>query len=122
MLSEEVVRLAARLAELLPAPLEKAIILNTGSEANEIAMRIAKLATGRFEIVSLDQGFHGLTAGAASVTHSVGHHGYGPQLPGTFVIPEIDLALSIIDDSLAAVVGGDRPRQPLASGSALAAG
>jgi len=87
MLSESVVRLAARLAELLPAPLQKSIILNTGSEANEIAMRIAKLATGRYEIVGLDQSFHGLTAGAASVTQSVGHHGYGPQLPGTFVIP-----------------------------------
>ena len=72
MLSEEVIRLAARLAELLPAPLEKAIILNTGSESNEIAMRIAKLATGRFEILGVDQSFHGLTAGAASVTNSVG--------------------------------------------------
>jgi 2,2-dialkylglycine decarboxylase (pyruvate) len=87
MLSEEVVRLAARLAELLPAPLEKAIILNTGSESNEIAMRMAKLATGRFEIVGLDQSFHGLTAGVASVTYSVGHRGYGPQLPGTFALP-----------------------------------
>ena len=65
MLSEEVVRLAARLAELLPEPLSKAIILNTGSEANEIAMRIAKLATGRFRVAGLDQSFHGLTAGAA---------------------------------------------------------
>ncbi|MFI5254156.1 MAG: aspartate aminotransferase family protein [Candidatus Limnocylindrales bacterium] len=87
MLSEEVVRLAARLAGLLPAPLEKAIILNTGSEANEIAMRMAKLASGRFEVVGLDQSFHGLTAGAAAVTYSVGRQGYGPQLPGTFVIP-----------------------------------
>ena len=83
MLSEEVIRLAARLAELLPAPLDKAIILNTGSESNEIAMRIAKLATGRYEILGLDQSFHGLTAGAASVTYSVSQGGYGPQLPGT---------------------------------------
>jgi 2,2-dialkylglycine decarboxylase (pyruvate) len=87
ILSEEVVRLAARLAELLPAPLEKAIILNTGSESNEIAMRLAKLATGRFEILGLDQSFHGLTAGVASVTYSVGHHGYGPQMPGTSALP-----------------------------------
>jgi 2,2-dialkylglycine decarboxylase (pyruvate) len=87
MLSEEVVRLAARLAELLPAPLEKAIILNTGSEANEIAMRIAKLATGRHEVIGLDQSFHGLTAGAASVTWAVGQGGYGPQMPGSFVLP-----------------------------------
>ena len=87
MLSEEVIRLAARLAELLPKPLEKAIILNTGSESNEIAMRIAKLATGRYRVLSLDQSFHGLTAGAASVTWSVGHGGYGPQMPGTFELP-----------------------------------
>src|SRR3990172_6268842 len=87
MLSEEVIRLAARLAELLPAPLEKAIILNTGSESNEIAMRIAKLGTGRFEVVGLDESFHGLTAGVASVTYSVAHRGYGPQLPGAFAIP-----------------------------------
>ena len=87
MLSEEVIRLAARLAELLPAPLSKAIILNTGSESNEIAMRIAKLATGRHRVLSLDQSFHGLTAGAASVTWSVGQGGYGPQMPGTFELP-----------------------------------
>ncbi len=87
MLSEEVVRLAARLAELLPAPLEKMIFLNTGSESNEIAMRIAKLATGRYEVLGLEQSFHGLTAGAASVTNSVAHRGYGPQLPGVFTMP-----------------------------------
>lgn len=87
MLSEEVVRLAARLAELLPAPLGKTIFLNTGSESNEIAMRVAKLATGRFEVLGLEQSFHGLTAGAASVTNSVAHRGYGPQLPGVFTMP-----------------------------------
>ena len=87
MLSEEVIRLAARLAELLPAPLSKAIILNTGSESNEIAMRIAKLATGRYQVLGLDQSFHGLTAGAASVTWSVGQDGYGPQMPGAYELP-----------------------------------
>jgi len=87
MLSESVIRLAARLAEMLPAPLEKSIILNTGSEANEIAIRMAKLATGRFEMAGLDQSFHGLTAGAASVTYSIGDPGYGPAVPGAFTLP-----------------------------------
>ncbi len=87
MLTEEVIRLATRLAELLPAPLEKAIILNTGSESNEIAIRIAKLATGRFEMLGVDQGFHGLTAGAGSVTYSVPQDGYGPRVPGTSMLP-----------------------------------
>ncbi len=87
MLSEEVIRLAERLASLLPAPLDKVIVLNTGSESNEVAMRLAKLATGRFEIVGLGQSFHGLTAGVASITYSVGHRGYGPQMPGSFALP-----------------------------------
>lgn len=87
MLSEEVIRLAARLADVLPAPLDKAIILNTGSEANEVAMRLAKLATGCYEVMGLEQSFHGLTAGAASVTWSVGRGGYGPQMPGVFPLP-----------------------------------
>ena len=87
MLSEEVIRLAERLADLLPAPLDKVIVLNTGSESNEVAMRLAKLATGRFEIVGLGQSFHGLTAGVASITYSVGHRGYGPQMPGSFALP-----------------------------------
>ena len=87
MLSESVIRLAARLAELMPAPLDKAIILNTGSEANEIAIRMAKLATDRFAMIGLDQSFHGLTAGAASVTNSITNRGYGPQVPGAFTLP-----------------------------------
>ena len=72
---------------MLSAPLDKVIVLNTGSESNEVAMRLAKLATGRFEIVGLGQGFHGLTAGVASITYSVAHRGYGPQMPGSFALP-----------------------------------
>jgi 2,2-dialkylglycine decarboxylase (pyruvate) len=50
MLSEEVIRLAERLAALAPDPLDKVILLNTGSESNEVGMRLAKLATGGFEV------------------------------------------------------------------------
>src|SRR5918996_6451936 len=46
MLSEEVIRLAERLAALAPDPLGKVILLNTGSESNEVGMRLAKLSTG----------------------------------------------------------------------------
>ena len=47
MLSRPVVELSRRLADSLPAPLEKTLLLTTGAESNEAALRIAKLVTGR---------------------------------------------------------------------------
>jgi 2,2-dialkylglycine decarboxylase (pyruvate) len=87
MLSEPVLALAERLAATLPEPLDKVILLNTGPEANEVAFKLAKLHTGRFEIVGLTRSFHGLLAGATSVTFSMGHAGYGPLVPGAFALP-----------------------------------
>jgi 2,2-dialkylglycine decarboxylase (pyruvate) len=87
MLSEPVLALAERLASLVPAPLEKVILLNTGSEANEVALKLAKMHTGRFEIVALTRSFHGLLSGIASINFSMAHAGYGPLLPGAFALP-----------------------------------
>jgi 2,2-dialkylglycine decarboxylase (pyruvate) len=87
MLSEPVLALAERLAGLFPAPLEKVVLLNTGSEANEVALKLAKMFTGRFEVVGLTRSFHGLLAGIASVNFSMAHAGYGPLLPGAFALP-----------------------------------
>ncbi len=52
MLSPPVIRLAAELAGLLPSTLQKGLFLSTGGEANEAALRMAKLKTGGFEIVA----------------------------------------------------------------------
>lgn len=87
MLSEPVLALGERLARLLPAPLEKVILLNTGSEANEVALKLAKMHTGRFELVGLTRSFHGLLSGIASINFSMAHAGYGPLLPGAFALP-----------------------------------
>ncbi|MDQ7805930.1 aspartate aminotransferase family protein [Amycolatopsis sp. A133] len=87
MLSRPVVDLARRLAETLPAPLEKALLLTTGAESNEAAIRMAKLVTGKHEIVSFARSWHGMTQGAASATYSAGRRGYGPAAPGHFAIP-----------------------------------
>lgn len=87
MVSDDVLELARRLAELLPDPLERSILLNTGSETNEIAIRMAKIFTGRFEIVGLTRSFHGLLAGTNSVTFSMGHKGSGPLMPGSYAVP-----------------------------------
>ncbi len=87
MLSPPVVELGEALAALLPPSLQKSIFLNTGAESNEAALRMAKLSTGRFEVVAFAGSWHGMTAGAASLTYSSGRRGYGPPMPGGLVLP-----------------------------------
>jgi 2,2-dialkylglycine decarboxylase (pyruvate) len=86
-LSEPVLGLAERLVELFPDPLDRVVLLNTGSEATEVALKLAKMHTGRFEVAGLTRSFHGLLSGIASVNFSMAHSGYGPLLPGSFAIP-----------------------------------
>ncbi|MEU0131858.1 MULTISPECIES: aspartate aminotransferase family protein [unclassified Streptomyces] len=90
MLSPPVVELTRRLAGTLPDSLEKALLLTTGAEANEAAVRMAKLVTGRHEIVSFARSWHGMTQAAASATYSAGRKGYGPAAPGNFALPVPD--------------------------------
>ena len=87
MLSRPVVDLATRLAEITPPGLDRSMLLSTGAEANEAAIKMAKLFTGKFEIVSFAQSWHGMTGGAASATYSAGRKGYGPAAVGSFAIP-----------------------------------
>ncbi|GAA3812914.1 aspartate aminotransferase family protein [Sphaerisporangium flaviroseum] len=87
MLSRPVVDLARRLAGSLPDPLSKVLLLSTGAESNEAAIRMAKLVTGRHEIVSFTRSWHGMTQAAANATYSSGRKGYGPATPGNFAIP-----------------------------------
>ncbi len=87
MLSRPVVDLATKLAEITPPGLDRSMLLSTGAEANEAAIKMAKLFTGKFEIVSFAQSWHGMTGGAASATYSAGRKGYGPAAVGSFAIP-----------------------------------
>ncbi|MDT7581208.1 MAG: hypothetical protein QOK35_2472 [Pseudonocardiales bacterium] len=90
MLSRPVLDLARRLVGTLPAPLDKAMLLTTGAEANEAALRMAKLVTGRHEVVSFARSWHGMTQGAANATYSAGRAGYGPAAPGNLALPVPD--------------------------------
>ncbi|MCD2188412.1 aspartate aminotransferase family protein [Actinomycetospora soli] len=90
MLSRPVLDLAQRLVATLPAPLEKAVLLTTGAEANEAAVRMAKLVTGGHEVVSFARSWHGMTQAAANATYSAGRKGYGPTAPGNFALPVPD--------------------------------
>jgi 2,2-dialkylglycine decarboxylase (pyruvate) len=86
MLSPPVVDLAAALAAEMPE-LPKVMLLSTGGEANEAAIKIAKLVTGGWEVVGFAQSWHGMTGGAASATYKAGRRGYGPAAAGSFAIP-----------------------------------
>jgi len=87
-LSEPVLALAERLLATVPAPLRRVMFLSTGGEAVEAAVRMAKLASGAFEVASLTRSWHGLTAGAAALTLAGStRRGYGPNPPGTFALP-----------------------------------
>jgi 2,2-dialkylglycine decarboxylase (pyruvate) len=88
MIPRSVVQLADALAKILPAPLRKSLFLNTGSESNEAAIKMAKLYTGGFEVVGLGGSWHGVTGNAGGVSFASDRKGYGPGMPGTFVIPE----------------------------------
>lgn len=90
MLSEPVLELASRLADSLPDPLEKVLLLTTGAESNEAAIRMAKLVTGKHEIVSFARSWHGMTHAAAAATYSAGRGGYGPVAAGNFALPTPD--------------------------------
>src|SRR5437764_686087 len=86
MLSRPVVDLAEALAGLVPE-LPKVMLLSTGGEANEAAIKLAKLVTGGWEVVGFVQSWHGMTGMAASATYKAGRRGYGPMAMGCFAIP-----------------------------------
>ncbi len=87
--AEPVVRLAERLAGALPDPIDTVMFLNSGSEAIEAALKLARRVTGRPGIIAFRGGFHGRTFGAASVTTSNLNYrtGYEPLLPGVYFAP-----------------------------------
>lgn len=87
MLSVPVIELAEKLSSTLPPSLSRTLLLTTGAEANEAAIKMAKLSTGRYEVVSFDRSWHGMTQGAASATFSAGRRGYGPPAPGNLALP-----------------------------------
>ena len=87
MLSPPVLELAGALVATLPPTLSRAMFLSTGGESIEAALRMAKLQTGGFEVLSLTRSWHGLTGGASALTLAGGRRGYGPALPGSFALP-----------------------------------
>jgi acetylornithine/N-succinyldiaminopimelate aminotransferase len=115
-----------RLASLLALRFEggRAFFCNSGAEANEAALKIARKATGRSRIVALEGSFHGRTLGALSVTgQPTKWEGFGPLLPGVAfakpndiesleaaLAPAADTALVLLEPILGE--GGVIPLEP----------
>jgi 4-aminobutyrate aminotransferase len=81
--------LADRLSEVLPSELDSVFFVNSGSEAVESAMRLARHATGRPNVVVFHGSFHGRTVGAASMTTSGTKFraGFAPLMAGVVIAP-----------------------------------
>jgi acetylornithine/N-succinyldiaminopimelate aminotransferase len=79
--TEPMLRLAGLLSDRMGRA--QAFFCNSGAEANEAALKVARKATGRSRIVALEGGFHGRTLGALSATGQPGKwEGFGPLVPG----------------------------------------
>ena len=81
--------LVERLGEVLPAGLDRLFFANSGSEAVEAALRLARQATGRPNVIAFHGGFHGRTVAAASLTTSGTkfRSGFSPLMAGVHVAP-----------------------------------
>src|SRR3979411_604467 len=83
------IELAERIAALAPGKLDKVFFANSGAEAVEGAIKLARYATGRPGLIAFQGGFHGRTYGALSLTASKGYYRerYEPLLPSVYHVP-----------------------------------
>jgi len=105
--SETRARAAEKLVSVAPDLLTKAFFCNSGTEANENAMRMARFATGRANIITFTGGFHGRTADAISATFLGKYREIGkPNVPGHLQAEfgDLDSVAALADDSVAAIM------------------
>ena len=100
-------RAAEKLVSIAPSSLTKAFFCNSGTEANENAMRMARMSTGREKIITFSGGFHGRTADAISATFLGKYREIGkPNVPGHLEAEfgNIDSVRALADDTVAAIM------------------
>src|SRR6185503_14980689 len=98
---------AEKLVSVAPAQLAKVFFCNSGTEANENAMRIARMKTGREKIITFSGGFHGRTADAISATFLGKYRELGkPNVPGHLEAKfgDIESVRALADETVAAVM------------------
>jgi len=86
---EPMLRLIGALREVVPPELDGFFFSNSGAEAVEAAVKLARQATGRPNVIAFQRGFHGRTVGTMSLTSSktVYRARYQPLMPGVFFAP-----------------------------------
>jgi taurine--2-oxoglutarate transaminase len=104
MATEVRARLAAKLAELTPGDIDAFFFTNGGAEANENAIRIARLFTGRHKIAARYRSYHGGTAGALTLTGDPRRWAAEPGIPGVIRIPDFYHGIQKGSDSAAVVL------------------
>src|SRR4029450_1109798 len=82
MATEPRARLGAKLAEITPGDIDVFFFTNGGAEANENAIKLARLATGRHKILARYRSYHGATAGAMTLTGDPRRSARRPALRG----------------------------------------
>ena len=105
--SEARAKAAQKLISIAPDTLTKAFFCNSGTEANENAMRMARMATGRENVITFSGGFHGRTADAISATFLGKYREIGkPNVPGHLQAEfgDIDSVRGLADESVAAIM------------------
>ena len=112
-------QLLEKLVQITPEGIARAFLCNSGAEANEAAIKFARLFTGRTDIIATQRGFHGRTMGALSATWEPKYREpFQPLVPGFHHIPydNLDALESALNAQVAAVIveavqgeGGVRP-------------
>ena len=104
--------LAERLASIVPDPLGRSVFMESGADANEVAIQIARLYTQRTNVASPHVGFHGLSEATRAVTYGVSewHRGHGPYAPGNhaFMAPycyQCPIGLKFPESGMACLTG-----------------
>jgi taurine--2-oxoglutarate transaminase len=87
MATEARARLGARLAEITPGDIDVFFFTNGGAEANENAIRIARLVSGRHKVLARYRSYHGGTAGSLTLTGDPRRWAMEPGLPGVVHVP-----------------------------------
>jgi len=106
-LNKPLADLSAKLAELSPGDLQYSFLSNSGAEAAEAALKIARMASGKTDFISTEGAYHGKTMGALSVTgRAVYREPFEPMLPGGCFVPfnDADAIEAAITDRTAAVI------------------
>lgn len=100
-------RLLSLMSQILPPPLTRVFFSNSGAEANDAAIKLARKVTGRLDVISTHQSFHGRTISTVSATGQTKHqHKFKPLMPNFRFVPYNDSAAlkNALNENVAAVI------------------